>query len=85
MRHGHRSLVRTDVKNMSGFLFWVLLPIHFLLNGVTIVYFLRFGLGNVILQTKLDALKGISKNVAETANNSKPRLNFYSRHLACDG
>jgi len=42
------------------------------------VYFLWFGLGKVILQAKLDTLKGISKNVAETANNSKPRRNFYS-------
>jgi GT2 family glycosyltransferase len=59
--HGHRNLVWTYIKNMPGFLFWVLLPMHLLLNVVTIVYFSWAGQGKVILQAKLDALKGIPK------------------------
>lgn len=57
--HGHRNLVWTFVKNMPGYLFWLLLPLHLLLNMVSILYFAMRGQGKVILRAKWDALKGI--------------------------
>nr|MDA3808497.1 hypothetical protein [Thiomicrorhabdus sp.] len=59
--HGHRNLVWAFIKNMPGILFWPLLPMHLLLNLVSIVYFLRKGQGRVILSAKKDAFKGIPK------------------------
>ena len=57
--HGHRNLVWTYVKNMPGFLFWVLLPFHLILNLVSIILFVARGQGFVILKAKWDALKGV--------------------------
>ena len=59
--HGHRNLVWTYVKNMPGFLFWLLLPLHLLLNFVTIGLFAARGQLRVILRSKRDALKGLPK------------------------
>ncbi len=57
--HGHRNLVWTFVKNMPGALFWLLLPMHVLLNLVTVVWFMARGQGRVILRAKWDAIKGL--------------------------
>jgi len=57
--HGHRNLVWTFVKNMPGALFWLLLPLHILLNIVTIMWFMARGQGGVILRAKRDAVKGL--------------------------
>jgi hypothetical protein len=46
---------------MPGVLFWILLPIHILLNFASIVYFSMHGHGKVILAAKWDAIKGIPK------------------------
>ena len=59
--HGHRNLVWTFIKNMPGFLFWLLLPAHLALNLISVVYFSMSGKGEVILCAKYDALKGVSK------------------------
>jgi GT2 family glycosyltransferase len=59
--HGHRNLVWTFIKNMPGFLFWVLLPFHILLNFITVVHFSMRGQGKVIWRAKWDAIKGIPK------------------------
>lgn len=59
--YGHRNLVWTFIKNMPGVLFWILLPLHMLLNFVTIVYFISRGQGKVIWRAKRDAIKGIPK------------------------
>ena len=59
--HGHRNLVWAFIKNMPGVLFWLLLPLHLLLNIITIGYFLIIGKGKVILQAKFDALMGLPK------------------------
>ena len=59
--YGHRNLVWTFVKNMPGLLFWLLLPLHILLNLVTIVWFSLKGQGRIILAAKWDALKGLPK------------------------
>lgn len=57
--HGHRNLVWTFVKNMPGVLFWLLLPLHLLLNLASILYFTRHGKGKVIRKAKFDAIKGL--------------------------
>lgn len=59
--HGHRNLVWTFVKDMPGFLFWLLLPLHVLLNLVTIIWFALRGRGGVIWRAKRDALLGVPK------------------------
>jgi GT2 family glycosyltransferase len=59
--HGHRNLVWTFVKNMPGILFWLLLPLHVLLNLLTIAWFALGGRGGVIWRAKRDALLGLPK------------------------
>ncbi|OOZ36750.1 glycosyltransferase family 2 protein [Solemya velesiana gill symbiont] len=59
--HGHRNLVWAFIKNMPGVLFWLLLPLHVLMNLAAIVWFSLKGQGKVILRAKWDALKGIPK------------------------
>jgi len=57
--HGHRNLVWVYVKNMPGILFWVLLPLHLLMNLVAVLRFSFRGQGGVILRAKQDAIKGL--------------------------
>jgi len=59
--HGHRNLVWTFVKNMPGALFWLLLPLHILMNLITIVCFSLKGQGDVIWRAKRDAVKSLPK------------------------
>lgn len=59
--HGHRNLVWMFVKDMPGFLLWLLLPLHVLLNLVSVVWFTMRGQGRVILRAKYDALLGLPK------------------------
>lgn len=59
--HGHRNLVWTFVKDMPGILFWLLLPLHVLLNLASIIWFVLRGRGGVILRAKRDALLGLPK------------------------
>lgn len=59
--HGHRNLVWTFVKDMPGILFWLMLPLHLLLNLASIMWFASQGKGRVILRAKRDALLGVPK------------------------
>lgn len=59
--HGHRNLVWTFVKDMPGLLFWLLLPLHVLLNLASIIWFVLRGRGEVILRAKRDAFLGLPK------------------------
>lgn len=59
--HGHRNLVWAFVKNMPGALFWLLLPLHVMLNLMSIIWFALQGRGRVILRAKRDALLGLPK------------------------
>jgi GT2 family glycosyltransferase len=59
--HGHRNLVWTFVKDMPVLLFWLLLPLHVLLNFVSVAYFVLRGRGRVILKAKRDALRGLPR------------------------
>jgi GT2 family glycosyltransferase len=59
--HGHRNLVWTFVKNMPGILFWLLLPLHALMNLASVLWFALLGRSSVILRAKRDALLGLPK------------------------
>lgn len=59
--HGHRNLVWTFVKDMPGALFWLLLPMHVLLNFLSLLWFALRGQGRVIWRAKRDALLGLPK------------------------
>lgn len=59
--HGHRNLVWTFVKDMPGMLFWLMLPLHLVLNLASIMWFALQGKGRVILRAKRDALLGVPK------------------------
>ncbi|MBU6954393.1 glycosyltransferase family 2 protein [Hahella sp. HN01] len=57
--HGHRNLVWTFIKDMPSYLFWLLLPLHILMNLATVLLFALRGQGRIILRAKWDAIKGI--------------------------
>ena len=59
--HGHRNLVWTYIKDMPAVLFIGLLPLHLLMNLVSVVWFTLHGKGAVILRAKIDAINGIPK------------------------
>ena len=59
--HGHRNLVWTFVKDMPSLLFWPCLPLHILLNLMSIIWFTFQGRGGVIWRAKCDALLGFPK------------------------
>jgi GT2 family glycosyltransferase len=63
--HGHRNLVWAYVKNMPGTLFWLLLPLHLMMNVMMVALFVVRGQGRVILRAKWDAIKGFPKIWAE--------------------
>lgn len=59
--HGHRNLVWVFVKNVPGWLFWVLLPLHILLNIVSAFVLALQGRGKVMFRAKRDAILGLPK------------------------
>lgn len=59
--YGQRNLVWTFVKNMPGVLFWLLLPLHVLLNGAALLLFTSRGQGRIIRRAILDAILGLPK------------------------
>jgi GT2 family glycosyltransferase len=59
--HGHRNLVWTYFKDMPTGLLWLYLPLHLLLNLVTVVWFSLRGQGEVIIRAKWDALRGLPR------------------------
>jgi GT2 family glycosyltransferase len=63
--HGHRNLVWTYVKDMPGALFWLFLPLHLLLNLVSIFVFALRGQAGVILRAKRDAIAGLGEAIRQ--------------------
>ena len=59
--HAHRNLVWTYFKNMPSILFWVYLPLHFLLNLYFSLACYSNGQCKVIWKAKADALSGLGK------------------------
>ena len=59
--YGHRNLVWCYVKNMPGILFWLLLPLHLVMNLAAVCMVTLRGQGHTILRAKRDALLGLPK------------------------
>lgn len=59
--HGQRNLVWAYVKNMPGILFWLFLPLHVVLNIVSILRYALRGQLKVVLHAKYDAIKTLPK------------------------
>lgn len=57
--HGHRNLVWTFTKNMPGYLFWALLPMHVLFIFFSVAYIAFRGQGWLTLRAYRDAIGGI--------------------------
>ena len=57
--YGHRNMVWTFVKDMPGFMFWCLLPLHLLLNVVAIAMLTWRGQAVTVLRAKRDAITGL--------------------------
>jgi GT2 family glycosyltransferase len=55
--YGQRNMVWTFVKNMPSWLFWLLSPMHLLLNLAAPVAFTRRGQAGLVLRAKRDALR----------------------------
>jgi GT2 family glycosyltransferase len=72
--HGHRNLVWTYIKNMPGALFWFSLPFHLFLNLVTVCLFTFRGQLAVILNAKLDAIKGVPRALKKRKQIQKKRI-----------
>jgi len=74
MYHGHRNLVWTFVKNMPSILFWLLLPLHVMLNCVSIFWFALRGRGKIIWQAKRDAFLGLPNMMGKRHDIQKNRV-----------
>lgn len=72
--HGHRNLVWTFIKDMPGILVWLLLPLHLLLNLISIIWFTFQGRSGVIWRAKRDALSGLTKMLRKRQNIQKTRV-----------
>lgn len=72
--HGHRNLVWTFVKDMPGLLFWLLLPLHVVLNLASIIWFAFRGQGGVVWRAKRDALLGLPKMWRKRQQVQKSRI-----------
>ncbi len=59
--HGHRNLVWAFVKNMPSVLLCLLLPLHVVMNLISILWFGLQGRGRVIWRAKRDAVLGLPK------------------------
>lgn len=84
--HGHRNLVWVYLMNMPSPWIWIYLPQHLLYNVASIVLFMFRGKTAVILRSKIDAIKGLSrawqrrKEIQADVRISKQRLNKILSH-----
>ena len=72
--HGHRNLVWSYFKDMPGFLFWLYLPLHLLMNLFFIISFMLKGKGMIILKAKIDAIRGLTSVLKKRKEIQKTRL-----------
>jgi hypothetical protein len=57
--HGERNAVWTFFKDMPAPLLWLYLPQHIALNIASLLFYPWRGQGRVVLNAKLDALRGL--------------------------
>jgi len=58
--YGHRNLIWAFVKNMPGYLFYLLLPAHIFFNLLYLLAGTFMPSGKALFRGKKDALKGLS-------------------------
>ena len=59
--HGQRNMVWAYIRNMPGYLFWLYLPQHVVLNILFLLLGVWRGQGRVTLKAKRDAVKGLAR------------------------
>lgn len=59
--HGHRNLVWVFIKDMPGWLFWIYLPYHLVLNLYSLIVFTFRGRLNPLWRAKRDALRQVRR------------------------
>jgi GT2 family glycosyltransferase len=75
MYHGHRNLVWVYVKDMPGLLFWIFLPLHLLLNLVSLTWLaFRLKKYSVMYRAKYDALLGLPKMLRKRWQTQRTRV-----------
>ena len=78
--HGHRNLVWVYFKNMPMALLVLFLPLHILVNLVSIAWFVCVGRASVILKAKRDAVLGLKsclrKRKKVHQGHAIPTINF---------
>ncbi|MCU0653455.1 MAG: glycosyltransferase family 2 protein [Candidatus Pacebacteria bacterium] len=57
--HGHRNMVWTFFKNMPATLFWILLPLHVMVNLISVVIGFHRWQGKIMIRAKIAALAEI--------------------------
>jgi GT2 family glycosyltransferase len=57
--HGHRNMVWTFFKNMPATLFWLFLPLHVMVNLISVVIGFHRRQGKIMIRAKIDALAEI--------------------------
>jgi len=63
--YGHRNLVWNFVKNMPGFLFYLLLPVHVIFNLLYIAAALFMPNGKALMRGKKDALRKLPEMIGK--------------------
>jgi len=72
--HGHRNLVWTYFKNMPIILLIIFLPLHILLNFISIIIFMKRGQTFTILKAKYHAIKGLHRILKQRKIIQKSRV-----------
>ena len=63
--HTHRNMVWTFAKDMPSPLVWLYLPQHVLFNVLVLLGYARLGRSRLVLQAKLDAIRGLPAVLSE--------------------
>ena len=63
--HTHRNMVWTFAKHMPSPLVWLYLPQHVLFNVLVLLAYAWLGRSRLVLQAKLDAIRGLPAVLSE--------------------
>jgi GT2 family glycosyltransferase len=70
---GHRNMIGTFIRNMPGYLFWLYLPQHILLNILFIFMGMFRGQGMLIAKAKLDGMRNLPRALGQRRRIQKLR------------
>lgn len=63
--HGHRNLIWTYFKNMPTPMFWYYLPLHIIINVISILHCTFRGQLLIVLRAKYDAIRGLPRVIKQ--------------------